>query len=244
MPHTDGPRDPPYAPAGPSVACVAYKLGGSLLDLPDLADRLRQQWQARPDTSPLLIVGGGAAADVVREWDRTFQLGEEAAHWLAIDSLDLSAGLLSRLLPELQLVRNRKQMELAHAAGRPALLCVDCFVKWLETQPTRLPHRWDVTTDSIAAAVAVAWEARELVLLKSCDVSGQPSLHELAAQGMVDPYFPSAAHGLSRISWGNLREVGSDLVCIDLRMTIEGLPFPSPPAPLPAPVRLLGPGRG
>lgn len=193
---------------------VVYKLGGSLFDLPDLAERLRRQWQARPGTVPLLIVGGGAAADVVREWDRTFALGEEAAHWLAIESLDLSASLLSRLLPELQLVRNRQQWELAQAANRPALLCVGCFVKWLETQPARLPHRWDVTSDSIAAAVAVGWKVAELVVLKSCDLPRPLSLDELAALGMIDPYFPSAARGLRRISWVNLRAEGSNPVDI------------------------------
>lgn len=218
-----------------AARCVAYKLGGSLFDLPDLADRIRHQWQTRPDTVPLLIVGGGAAADVVRDWDRTFQLGDEAAHWLAIDSLDLSANLLSQLLPELQLVRNRQQLELAQAAGRPSLLCVGCFVKWLETQPARLPHRWDVTSDSIAAAVAVAWNAAELVLLKSCEISGQSSLDELAAQGLVDPHFPAAAAGLRRITWLNLRAAAPHPVAVDTtgasvealhaNKNVIGLPF-------------------
>ena len=42
---------------------VVYKVGGSLFSLPDLAERLRQLWQLQPGTSPLLVVGGGAAAD-------------------------------------------------------------------------------------------------------------------------------------------------------------------------------------
>ncbi|MES2792554.1 MAG: hypothetical protein V4719_23280 [Planctomycetota bacterium] len=186
---------------------VAYKLGGSLFSLPDLPDRLRQVWQLRPGTSPLLIVGGGAAADAVREWDRTFQFGPDVAHWLAIDALDLTASLLLRLMPELQLVRSRKQLELAQAEGRPAVLCAVCFVKWLETQPTPLPHSWEVTSDSIAAAAAVAWQAQELVMLKSCDLPESGNLSVLAQQGIVDPYFPLAARDLSRITWGNLREL-------------------------------------
>lgn len=186
---------------------VAYKLGGSLFSLPDLPERLRQVWRERPGTSPLLIVGGGAAADAVRDWDRTFQLGAERAHWLAIDALDLSASLLLRLMPELQLVRSRKQLELAQQEQRPAVLCVACFVKWLETQPTPLPHTWDVTSDSIAAAAAVAWQATELVLLKSCDLGETTELSVLAEQGLVDRYFPTAARGLRDLSWMNLRSL-------------------------------------
>ena len=184
---------------------VVYKVGGSLFSLPDLAERLRQLWQLQPGTSPLLVVGGGAAADAVRDWDLTFQLDAETAHWLAIDALDLTASLLMRLMPELLLVRSRKQLELAQAEGRPAVLCVVCFLKWLETQPSPLPHSWDVTSDSIAAAAAVAWQAEELVLLKSCDLPRPADLASLAEQGQVDSYFPIAARCLKRMTWGNLR---------------------------------------
>lgn len=188
-----------------SLGCVAYKLGGSLLDLPDLVPRLRRVWEQRPGEARLLVVGGGPVADVVRQWDRTFGLGDELSHWLAIDALDLTANLLLRLMPELQLVRSQRQMEMAHEAGRPALLCATCFMKWLETQANPLPHTWDVTTDSISAAAAVAWRAQELVLLKSCE--GPPDLQAeaLVSAGLVDAMFAQAARGLGRISWVNLR---------------------------------------
>ena len=142
---------------------------------------------------------------MVRGWDQTFQLGPDVAHWLAIDALDLTASLLARLMPELRLVRSRQQLELAVESRQPALLCVACFVKWLETQPARLPHSWQVTSDSIAAAVAVAWQASELVLLKSCEIGDASDLTEVAGQGLVDPYFPTAVRGLEALTWINLR---------------------------------------
>lgn len=184
--------------------CVVYKLGGSLLDVPDLADRLRKVWRERAEEAPLLVVGGGAAADVVRTWDQTFRLDRETSHWLAIEAMDLTASLLLRLMPELQLVRNRKQLALAQAAGRPAILCVACFMKWQDTLADALPHDWSVTSDSIAAAVASRWEADALVLLKSCDWPAV-SLRELAATGFVDPQFPAAAAQLAQVTWINLR---------------------------------------
>src|SRR5205085_264808 len=115
----------------------------------------------------------------------TFQLGDEVAHWLAVDALDLNGNLLLRLLPELQLVRSQKQFQLARESNRPALLCAACFMKWLDTQPTRLPHTWDVTSDSIAAAAAVAWGATELVLLKSCDAPDSTNEQPLTKSGLV-----------------------------------------------------------
>jgi aspartokinase-like uncharacterized kinase len=192
----------------PNLPYVVYKLGGSLLDLSDLAERLRRVWRLNPDSHVLLVVGGGDAVEAVRRWDDVFHLGDAAAHWLAIDALDLSASLLERLVPELRLVRSLGQMRAAHGEGRPALLCVKCFVKWLETQPDALPHSWDVTSDSIAAAVARAWRAEELVLLKSRDfpeIAPDDVLPGLISAGAVDPYFARAAEGIEQLRWINLR---------------------------------------
>lgn len=187
---------------------VVFKLGGSLLTLPDLADRLRAVWAMWPGASILTVVGGGTAADVVRDWDATHGLGEEAAHWLAIEALELSARFMLHLVPELRFVRSQGQMQAAFYAGHPALLCAKCFVKWLDGQANALPHVWEVTTDSIAAAVTRKWQGQELVLLKSCDApasSAPNGLQQFVAEGGVDSYFPQAIEGVPKISWVNLR---------------------------------------
>ncbi|NUQ61799.1 MAG: hypothetical protein HUU20_04880 [Pirellulales bacterium] len=71
----------------------------------------------------------------------------------------------------------------------------------------RLPHTWDVTSDSIAAALAAALSARELVLLKSC-ARPEPwsSLREAAEAGYVDRFLPVAAAGLDRVRFVDLRK--------------------------------------
>jgi 5-(aminomethyl)-3-furanmethanol phosphate kinase len=67
-----------------------------------------------------------------------------------------------------------------------------------------LEHNWNVTSDSIAARLAQAIRADELVLLKSCDFRSN-SLTDLAKAGVVDPYFPRAAAGLGGVRVVNLR---------------------------------------
>ena len=189
-----------------SARATVCKLGGSLLDwegLPAALASIEQQWQGQ---SLVLVVGGGETADLVRRWDRLFHLGEERAHWLALDSLALNEALVTELWPRLRPVRSRAQVEAAHRDGVPALICASCFVRWGERQPASpLPHTWQVTTDSIAAWVAQLVAARELVLAKSVDLPAGCSVTQAAAQGLVDEYFPRLAGGVPQISWVNLR---------------------------------------
>src|SRR5262245_30988403 len=78
---------------------VVVKVGGSLYDLPDLGPRLRAWLGQRPELAPLLVPGGGAVVDFVRNLDRRHRLGEEASHWLALRGLTLQAHFLAALLP-------------------------------------------------------------------------------------------------------------------------------------------------
>jgi len=52
----------------------------------------------------LIVPGGGATAEAIRSFDDTHQLGDEAAHWLAIQALSVNARFLQALLPEAKLV--------------------------------------------------------------------------------------------------------------------------------------------
>ena len=76
------------------------KVGGSLLDWPQLGPQLRAWLAACSGDDNLLVAGGGPAADWVREAQRQHALSDQAAHWLAIRAMQLSAGLLAELLPQ------------------------------------------------------------------------------------------------------------------------------------------------
>ena len=73
------------------MSLTVVKVGGSLYDLPDLGPRL-QRWLPTQDSSRILLVpGGGAAVDVVREFARLHRLSEEDAHWLALHAVTMNA---------------------------------------------------------------------------------------------------------------------------------------------------------
>ncbi len=199
------------------MSVVVYKLGGSLLRLPDLPRRLSDLFAVRRDEQSLLVCGGGRAADIVREWDAVHQLGDEHAHWLALRSIQLNEQLLLALCPnELSIVRTRDESATAWHAGRVPLLSLFEFIRDEEPRPSSLskdhgelsilPHTWDVTSDSLAAWVAIRWPASRLVLLKSVDMP-------LGGRAFADAYFPTIARDLPIVSWCNFRQAGE----LDLR---------------------------
>jgi 5-(aminomethyl)-3-furanmethanol phosphate kinase len=170
------------------------KLGGSLLNWPGLREALRD-WRIRfPSQHDLLIVGGGPAADWVREMDLVHQLGDDGSHQLAIQAMQLNSELAMQLWPEAE--RCDRLQDLGSAPLTilfpwPALRDEEQS-HWGEV----LPHSWDVTSDSIAAWVARAIGARELVVMKSTSPGGAD---------FVDPYFARAAHDIELVSAVNLR---------------------------------------
>lgn len=127
---------------------MVVKVGGSLIDhLPDLMPVLKGH------TAPLLLVpGGGPFAELAR---RLSPPGEEA-HWMAVAGMEMYGWYIASFgVP---------------ASGRlvaPERTTVLLPYRVLcERDP--LPHRWEVTSDSIAAWIAGEL-GLELLLLKSVD---------------------------------------------------------------------------
>lgn len=226
------------------------KLGGSLLSLPDLFERLGNLIALLGPHSALIITGGGAAADLIRRLDQQMKLSDEKAHRDAIAAMSYNAAQLTRLSGRFKLVSDRDQAAHVWNAGKTAVLDVDSFLRNEERkgniQP--LPASWDVTSDSIAAWITLRWPAENLIMAKSCDAD-ERSLTQLVANGMVDPWFAQACGvrqnpdgasdgadelsvypeqaflGSVSVSWLNLRRVPLTFVPIELSSPIHaGLP--------------------
>ena len=187
---------------------TVIKVGGSLFDLPNLGNRLSHVLGQLDGSRPLIISGGGRTADLVRDWDRIHNLGEERAHWLAIQSLTLNERLLNQLLPESEWVDSHAAAEAAWRANRVPILSAYAYLSRpanSSLEHMELPAAWEVTSDSIAAWITLTWPADELVLLKSVDLPDTVTTDDLSAQELVDPYFPKLADSLPCLRWCNLR---------------------------------------
>ncbi|MCY2986270.1 MAG: hypothetical protein NTY19_00115 [Planctomycetota bacterium] len=188
------------------VARRVVKVGGSLFACSELAPALRAWLAEQSPATNILLAGGGALADVVRDWDARFQLGQARAHWLCVEVLRVTARLLTDLLPECRLVTDFGELRGALQEpldGRAVVFCPAQFLREVEATLglPPLPQTWDVTSDSLAARLAEALSARELVLLKSSD----PPAAGLAGTDYVDEYFAEAARNIPTVRFVNLR---------------------------------------
>jgi aspartokinase-like uncharacterized kinase len=192
------------------------KVGGSLLDWPGLPGRLaallEELRRDRPAARPILIAGGGAAADFVRVLDRVHGLGDPTAHRLAMHTLDLTAMLLAALQPDWLPVDRIEALGPAWDAGRVPVLVPRLILEEIERAgQDPLPPSWDVTSDTIAARIAVHLEAETLILLKSAAPPAGATLEQAARLGWVDPTFPDAARVLPLVESVNLRDPAAKL---------------------------------
>jgi aspartokinase-like uncharacterized kinase len=156
---------------------------------------------------PLLVVPGGAAfADAVREHDHRVGRRPPTAHRMAILAMDQFGWALADLIPG-----SARCVELGPLPdGVVSVLLPAALLA--ERDP--LPESWAVTSDSIAAWVAGAASASRLVLLKpvaglyrSWPPDGEPidrlTVDELAVLALagVDAHLPAALRAAGVETW-------------------------------------------
>jgi aspartokinase-like uncharacterized kinase len=170
---------------------LIVKVGGSLFGSPDLGPRLRDWLAANAPPKTILVPGGGRLADVVRDFDRTHALGDELAHRLALHAMTINADVLAALVPDSCVIDGPDLAALAWDQGRTPVLDALAFC---ESDEDPLPVTWAVTSDSVAARLAVVAEVTDLVLLKSAPPpSGDVAAW--AAAGYVDEWLPRVLAG-------------------------------------------------
>jgi 5-(aminomethyl)-3-furanmethanol phosphate kinase len=175
---------------------LVAKVGGSLYDLPDLRDRLKKWIRAQSHPHVLLVPGGGDGAEVIRRLDEAQRIGADAAHWLALRVLTVNAHFLGELLGI--------PVVAAPTDDPVAMIDPHAFCISDEGNAGALPHNWDVTSDSIAARLAIVSNA-DLVLLKSVRLPPNLTWTQASTLGFVDLAFPDFCKDC-QVSWVNLRE--------------------------------------
>jgi 5-(aminomethyl)-3-furanmethanol phosphate kinase len=182
---------------------VVIKVGGSLLNRPDLSERLGSYLASHVDKRFVLVVGGGVMADHLRDLDRIHSLGEPRSHALALEILKVTPRLLASLIPSTRVAHSLSDLAKTWSACHTPilsprrLLCADELL----SHGNALPQTWSVTTDSISARLAILLGAESLILLKSGVEPPALSIRTSSILGLTDPIFPFCAQKLSRVGY-------------------------------------------
>lgn len=187
------------------------KVGGSLFDLPDLGQRLREWLAAQPPAHNVLIAGGGPLVEQIRTWHADEPIEDAAAHWMCVDLLTVTAHMLHAWMPGIPLVED--DCLLCQRVGEPGATIFGPAPWMRHSEPglpgTWLPSNWETTSDSIAGRLAAALLADEFVLMKSALPRRKTSreLSALAAVGYIDSVLAQMAPELPRTRLVNLRSL-------------------------------------
>lgn len=160
------------------------KLGGSLLELPDvLRNWLRSV--AAGGGRVVVVPGGGPFADAVRIAQAKLGFGDQAAHRMALLAMEqcglLFASLEPALVPATSIEAIREALQ---RGGVPIWMPCRCAA-----DAEDICESWDVTSDSLAAWLARELGASTLWLVKACAIPVQDPT-ALATMGVVDAAFP------------------------------------------------------
>jgi aspartokinase-like uncharacterized kinase len=163
---------------------VVVKLGGSFA----FSARLRDWIAALADCAGRVVIvpGGGPFADGVRLAQTRMGFDDGAAHHMALLAMEQYGRALVSLNKVFSPAASVDTIRRDLVASRVPV--------WMPAQmvlgATDIAQSWEVTSDSLAAWLAVTIGAHRLFLIKHAELrSGRARFEELAATGIIDQAF-------------------------------------------------------
>ena len=176
---------------------VVVKIGGSLFSTSGWQHAVQSliAHESQSNHSVAILTGGGTLVDGLRVIDANSSLPDRLMHDLALEAMGITAQLLATTL----------KLPLGEDATGASPIILDIRKQCVAGNAIEsLPHSWDTTSDSIAAAIATTTESA-LLLVKSTP----PPTHDvecLASKGWVDHSFQKACIKLENIRWAAPRQ--------------------------------------
>lgn len=145
-----------------------FKIGGKILENEKHLDNVLYQLKVLHEKftikNIILIPGGGSFANFIRVLDENMNLGEELSHWMAIYSMEFNGMRICGKYKYLTPIRNFKKIK----KKTGSLFSVFLPYNFLKIND-ELPHKWEVTSDSISLFLAYKLNLEYCFLIKDID---------------------------------------------------------------------------
>jgi aspartokinase-like uncharacterized kinase len=158
---------------------AVIKVGGSLAETPKVLESLGAElFRLSKKRLFVVVPGGGKFADAVRDMDAKFAVPAIISHKMAILAMDQYGLLLSQIIPDSSVCDSLKAAREISQCGRVPIFLPSRFL--FRSDP--FEPSWDVTSDSIAAYVAVKLKACKIIFVTDVDgiFSKDPKTHQEA----------------------------------------------------------------
>lgn len=130
----------------------------------------------------VIVPGGGMFADQVRIAQQQWLFNDEIAHEMAILAMQQMALLLYSLKPRFLLAN-----QLSSIDNSAPVVIWSPDINLLNL--SMVEASWEVTSDSLAAWLAMQIKADELILIKSAEIPLGITFQQMQKQGIVDKAF-------------------------------------------------------
>lgn len=146
---------------------AVFKIGGKILEdfenLKSTISQLEQLYDENLIDKIVIIPGGGSFANFIRKIYSELQFTEETAHWMGIISMNYNGLEISKKFPNLQVIDNYENLKKSSKT-----FCIFLPYEFIK-ENDKLPHSWDVTSDSISLLIAKELELNKCFLIKNVD---------------------------------------------------------------------------
>ena len=146
---------------------AVFKIGGKIFEdfenLKSTISQLKQLYDENLIDKIVLIPGGGSFANFIRKIYSELKFTEEIAHWMGIISMNYNGLEISKKFPSLQVIESYDKL-----IENSKTFCVFLPYEFIK-ENDKLPHSWDVTSDSISLFIAKKLELNECFLIKDID---------------------------------------------------------------------------
>ncbi len=195
---------------GFDLALTIIKLGGSLMQAPELNDWVKAIMQTAKDEAIIIVPGGGAFVDNIRALQLRLQFDDVLAHKLALLGMCQFGYYVASVNPAIPITSDLNVLKNRRKQGVPYLWLPQVLLD----DDTALPPSWDYSADSIALWLAIQCLATRLVLVKSIAIDHAATLQDLIAHQAIDPGFQTLRDDYTgKIIWFEKSEYGKLKPC-------------------------------
>ncbi|MFW9822828.1 MAG: hypothetical protein ACFFE4_07835 [Candidatus Thorarchaeota archaeon] len=144
-----------------------FKIGGKILENPEdlnsTISQLNQLYNKGQLQNIIIIPGGGSLANFIRTVYTELQFTEELGHWMGIISMNYNGIELGKKFPEIEIIEDINRLKKSDK-----FFCIFLPYRFFK-ENDKLPHSWDVTSDSITLFLTKELDISHCFLIKDID---------------------------------------------------------------------------